>query len=369
MGTARSCWVLGAAALALRPGLAKAPKGPDAWVAQARIEVSAGRLDVARKYLETAIKREHAHADAHFLLCGVEAAEADRLVRGYGTREQVERELGEAANVCGMAAEHNPDPKRRSSILASRLRSQIDGERWAEAAGTFEALMAGAPDDGRLLGGYAAMLDRAGRPDESAAALERAATKGADFGRAARFEFVWDRYDRKDAQLGPMIESLRAEESDPRKVAILDLMIHANQDEGDAVMLDFLDLVGSNVLAWAELDRLWKSVAGPVPRGESRPWTVGLKTLEGLELPRLQEKTEPRYPEYERDQREEGRVELLARIEKDGTVGPIWVTRTSGPSFAAEAIKAVRDWRYVPARRAGEIVPFPWTIRVDFRLR
>jgi hypothetical protein len=36
-------------------------------------------------------------------------------------------------------------------------------------------------------------------------------------------------------------------------------------------------------------------------------------------------------------------LELLARIEPDGTVGPMWIMRSSGPLFASAAIEAVRQ--------------------------
>ena len=354
----------------LGPALAKGEKGADAWVAQARIEISAGRLDVARRNLETAIKKTPDHADAHFLLCGVELAEAERLFRGYGTQDEVDYELYDAETACAEAAEHNQDPKRRASLLASSLRTQVAGRRWVEAAATFQAMIAASANDGRLVGGYAAMLDRAGKKEEAASALEGATARGDAFDRAARFEYVWDRYDCTDAKpLAPSIEKLRREESDPARAAILDLLKEALDSERENISLAFLGIVESNVLTQAELERLWTSVAGPPPRGQNKAWLGPGRDLDGAELPKLVSKVEPHYPEYPRERREQGRVELLTRIEKDGTVGPIWIMRSSGPSFAGAAIQAVREWRYTPARRAGEAVAFPYTIRVDFRLR
>src|SRR5262245_42526474 len=166
------------------PAPAKSAKTADEWVAQARLEISADRYDVARKDLRAALEKAPDHADAHFLLCGLELAEADRLVRGFGTQEQVDYELYDAGTACANALEHNPDPTRRSSLLGSRLRTQIAGRRWSDAASTFEALLVDSPDDGRLVGGYAAMLDRAGKREQSAAALQRAAARGAEFDHA-----------------------------------------------------------------------------------------------------------------------------------------------------------------------------------------
>jgi hypothetical protein len=212
---------------------------------------------VARKYLETAIKRAPDHAEAHFVLCGVEIAEADRLVRGYGSQEKIDFEMDDAGKACGEAASLATEQERRATLLASVLRTQISRRRWGEAATSVQALRNGAPDDGRLVGAYAAMLDRAGRTQESVAALEGAAARGVEFDRAARFEYVWDRFDADDAQpVAPLIEKLRREETDPRRVAVLNVLAQALTDRGEKLMLAFLDIVEASVLTTVELEKL-----------------------------------------------------------------------------------------------------------------
>jgi TonB family protein len=303
------------------------------------------------------------------LLCGVGVAEAEWIVRGYGSQEKVDYELYDAGKVCATAVEHNTDPDRRASLLASRLRMQIAGRRWSEAAETFKLLSAGSPDDGRLVGGYAAMLDRAGRTAEGAAALGGGAERGADFERSARFEYVWDRYERVSPQpLAPMIAELRKDETDRRRIAVLDLLQRAeNVDE--SVALAFLEIRESNVLTLPELEKLWTCVAGPAPR-DGKAWVdVKGEPVPGIELPQLKTKVEPRYPPDQREQRKEGRVELLTRIGADGAVETIWIMRSSGPSFSDAAIAAVRNWRYAPGTKNGEPIVSPNTIRVDFRVR
>jgi TonB family protein len=170
--------------------------------------------------------------------------------------------------------------------------------------------------------------------------------------------------------VAPLIEKLRREETDPRRVAVLNVLAQALTDRGEKLMLAFLDIVEASVLTTVELEKLQASLVGSAARDPKKPpLRVDRESVDGLELPRLTTRTMPRYPEYARTQRQQGAVEMLARIEKDGRVGPLWVVRSSGPSFAAEAIAAVRNWRYTPARRDGEVIAFPFTIRVDFRFR
>jgi TonB family protein len=363
-------WVVLSTILVLHPARGgDKPKTADDFVARARTRISAGRLDAARGDLDSAIQRIPGHADAHFLLCGVAVAQAEGFLRGYGSQEKVDYELYDAGKVCATSIEHNTDPDRRASLLASRLRTQIAGRRWSEAAETFHSLSEDSPDDGRLVGGYAAMLDRAGRKAEGAAALRGASEHGADFERAARFEYVWDRYERVSPQpLAPMIAELRKNEDDRRRIAVLDLLQRAeNVDE--SVALPFLEVEESNVLTPPELEKLWTCVAGPAPR-DGKGWgDVKREPVPSTELPQLQNKVEPRYPPDQREQRKEGRVELLTRVGSDGAVEAIWIMRSSGPSFSDAAIAAVRNWRYAPGTKNGEPVVASNIVRVDFRIR
>src|SRR5258705_12469972 len=128
----------------------------------------------------------------------MDVAEADAGSHVFVERKKVTEALKAAADACGKAEESNQEASRRASILGMRLRALLMSDSWDDAARVFEALITAAPDDGRLVGGYAATLDRAGRADESRAAMERTATRGPEFDRAARFDFIWDRFDRKD---------------------------------------------------------------------------------------------------------------------------------------------------------------------------
>ena len=61
--------------------------------------------------------------------------------------------------------------------------------------------------------------------------------------------------------------------------------------------------------------------------------------------------------------REEGQVLLDVHILPDGSVGEVRLRQTSGHRRLDEAaLAAVRRWRYVPAQRGGEAIPY-WYIQ------
>lgn len=77
----------------------------------------------------------------------------------------------------------------------------------------------------------------------------------------------------------------------------------------------------------------------------------------------------PPYPPLSRRLHEEGRVVLDVYILADGRVGETRLRRSSGhPRLDEVALEAVRRWRYVPARRGDEPIPFWYVQPVDFRL-
>lgn len=77
----------------------------------------------------------------------------------------------------------------------------------------------------------------------------------------------------------------------------------------------------------------------------------------------------PAYPALSRRLREEGRVLLDVYILRDGSVGQIKLKHSSGfPRLDEVAIEAVRGWRFLPARRGDEPIPYWYVQPLDFRL-
>jgi len=91
----------------------------------------------------------------------------------------------------------------------------------------------------------------------------------------------------------------------------------------------------------------------------------------GVSWPKLIVELKPNYTAEAMRARVEGIVELEIVVHADGTVGRIRITRSLDPRFGLdnEAIKAVRGWRFDPARQAGTPVQVRVPVEVSFRLR
>ncbi len=341
----------------------------DKLVDTAQAEFSAHRYYAAQRALDAALKRDPDHPGANFTRCTWAMFDADIASRGDTDRDKVVNQYRSAAAICGHAAERSDDASRESSALGLQLRALLACASWSDAAAVLELLIEGSPDDGRFVGGYAAALDRAGRTEESGAAMGRAAARGPEFDRAARFEFVWDRFEPDDAErIGSMIAALEGEETDPRRRAVL-RVLHAALTAGDEnLLLEFLELVETKTLNRPELDKLWLTIAGP-PGPSEAPWTRRLKAVPpDIELPVLVKRVDPVYPRAAARARVEGHVIVLARINVDGSVAPVWIVRTTSQDFVSAAVEAISARRYRPATRLGEPIAIPFTIRVAFKI-
>jgi TonB family protein len=77
----------------------------------------------------------------------------------------------------------------------------------------------------------------------------------------------------------------------------------------------------------------------------------------------------PPYPAVSRRMGEEGVVVLSVMIEADGTVSDVKLKHSSGfPRLDASALKTVRHWWYVPARKNGRPVAFRYVQPIRFSL-
>ena len=77
----------------------------------------------------------------------------------------------------------------------------------------------------------------------------------------------------------------------------------------------------------------------------------------------------PPYPAVSRRMAEEGTVLLLVHILADGRVDEVKLKRSSGfPRLDDSAMKTVRHWRYVPAKRNGKPIPYWYAQPIRFSL-
>ena len=105
----------------------------------------------------------------------------------------------------------------------------------------------------------------------------------------------------------------------------------------------------------------------PVP-----PFAAGVaRTCEdGVTKPHPVREVKPEYESWEFVRRKLEDVLLLeAVVEADGSVGEIRTVYRRHPEFEPAAHKALKQWRFRPATRAGNPVPVLVTVEIAFTLR
>lgn len=118
----------------------------------------------------------------------------------------------------------------------------------------------------------------------------------------------------------------------------------------------------------AEFRALRLTMADPP---ESRGEAGVFSTREGVVLPRLRREVQPTYTAQARAAKIEGVVVLSAIVLNDGTVGAIIVLQSLDPKYGldAQAIAAVKSWRFDPGTHDGRPVPVMVTIELTFTLK
>ncbi|MBI1907565.1 MAG: energy transducer TonB [Rhodocyclales bacterium] len=77
----------------------------------------------------------------------------------------------------------------------------------------------------------------------------------------------------------------------------------------------------------------------------------------------------PVYPPMSRRRGEQGKVLVLVAVTPDGLAGEVSLRESSGyPRLDEAALKAVRGWRFVPARRGEAAVATSVVVPITFRL-
>jgi protein TonB len=89
----------------------------------------------------------------------------------------------------------------------------------------------------------------------------------------------------------------------------------------------------------------------------------------GIEPPRLLREVKPVYTDDGRRRGVEGDVVLEIVVTRSGSVDRVRIVRGLGAGLDQNAIAAVRQWRFDPARRQGAAVDVVVEVSVGFRLR
>ena len=105
------------------------------------------------------------------------------------------------------------------------------------------------------------------------------------------------------------------------------------------------------------------------PQTPSQPYGQVYKIDKDVSAPKLTSSTPPVYPESARKDKGkfEGSCVVGMVVDASGAPHDVHITRSLGPDFDASAIKAVQQYRFDPAMRAGEPVAVSVNVEVNFK--
>ncbi len=83
--------------------------------------------------------------------------------------------------------------------------------------------------------------------------------------------------------------------------------------------------------------------------------------------PKIKKNVDPNYPEEYRQERLSGVVKLQCVINTEGVAVDIEVLQSFNAAFDHNAIAALRQWRFEPAKRNGVVVPVRVKFEISFR--
>jgi protein TonB len=88
-----------------------------------------------------------------------------------------------------------------------------------------------------------------------------------------------------------------------------------------------------------------------------------------MKAPVLVKRVEPEYPPLAVAARISGIVILEATVDAQGLVSDVRVLRSVNPIVDAEAVRAVKQWRYSPLTLNGHLSPFILTVTLSFSVK
>lgn len=115
------------------------------------------------------------------------------------------------------------------------------------------------------------------------------------------------------------------------------------------------------------LQRVVRPLPEPV---EPPPAPVAAESSATVEAVRCADNEPPRYPDHDRRLGHEGVVVLTVAIDARGDVtGVVLKVPCAHPGLNREALRAVRSWRFEPARRDGQPIGSETDVAIEFHLR
>lgn len=121
----------------------------------------------------------------------------------------------------------------------------------------------------------------------------------------------------------------------------------------------------------AEKKSEMKAVAGKQTSGRSDPNAVATRAAESdpvFDAAYLNNPA-PYYPEAAKRKGAQGKVLINVTVKIDGTPLMVAIASSSGSSILDEAaLDAVKQWRFIPAKRGGELVQANVIVPVEFKM-
>jgi protein TonB len=78
----------------------------------------------------------------------------------------------------------------------------------------------------------------------------------------------------------------------------------------------------------------------------------------------------PRYPALSLELNESGTVRVRVQVSAEGRPLEVGLVQSSGhPRLDRAALEAVRQWRFIPAKRGQDAIPFTFIVPVDFSIK
>ncbi len=91
--------------------------------------------------------------------------------------------------------------------------------------------------------------------------------------------------------------------------------------------------------------------------------------LSGVSFPRYAQNPKPLYPQEAREKGYQGKVLLRVEVLANGQVGQVALKKSSGcEALDRSALDAVKEWRFIPARKGDVTVPVWVVIPIKFQL-
>jgi TonB family protein len=104
------------------------------------------------------------------------------------------------------------------------------------------------------------------------------------------------------------------------------------------------------------------------PHAGSRPPGIFPAGKGGVTIPQIIYNPEPSFSDEARKAKQQGMVELIVVVGRDGHTYDIQVARSLGMGLDEKAIDAVTQWRFKPATLNGQPVASRIAVEVDFHL-